>query len=97
MRSAHIEPMHPGGLLGDLIEDNGLTKKNAAERLGISRQHVHDIVAGRKPISADVAVKLAALFGGKAAIWTRMQSSFDTWHAEREVDVSRIVPLPRAA
>ncbi len=33
--------------------------------LGISRQHLHAILAERKPVSAEVAVRLAKLFGNE--------------------------------
>jgi plasmid maintenance system antidote protein VapI len=36
------------------------------------------------------------LFGDGAGIWTRMQAAYDTWHAEREVNVTDI-PTIRAA
>lgn len=40
-----------------------------------------------------VAVRLGRLFGNGAALWVRMQGAYDTWHAEREVDVSGIPTL----
>jgi antitoxin HigA-1 len=29
----------------------------------------------------------------RAAVWVRMQGAYDTWHAEREEDVSKIPTL----
>jgi len=58
--------------------------------LGISRQHLYDILRERKPVSPAIAVRLGKLFGDGAGIWTRMQAAYDTWHAERTEDVSRI-------
>jgi addiction module HigA family antidote len=52
----------------------------------------------RKPVSPAVAVRLGKLFGDGAGVWVRMQAAYDTWHAEREEDVSGIPTLrPRAA
>ena len=51
------------------------------------------LFAEKKPISPEVAVRVGKLFGGGAAPWVRMQAAFDTWHAERNVDVSDIEPL----
>ncbi len=36
------------------------------------------------------------MFGGNPQSWMRMQVAFDTWHAEREVDVSDIPTLDAA-
>lgn len=64
--------------------------------LGISRQHLHDILSETKPVSPAVAVRLGKLFGNGAGLWVRMQGAHDTWRAEREVDVSAIPTLSAA-
>jgi addiction module HigA family antidote len=84
-------PTHPGALLrDDIIPATGRTKTEIAGLLGISRQHLYDILQERKPVSPAIAVRLGKLFGDGAGIWTRMQAAYDTWHAERTEDVSRI-------
>jgi len=62
-----------------------------------SRQHLYDILNGRKPVSPAVAVRLGKLFGDGAGVWTRMQAAYDTWHAEREEDVSAIPTIKTRA
>lgn len=89
-------PTHPGALLReDVIPATGRTKSEIAALLGISRQHLHDILRERKPVSPSVAVRLGKLFGDGAGVWTRMQAAHDTWQAERREDVSGI-PTIRA-
>ena len=92
-------PTHPGALLReDVIPATGKTKAEIAQLLGISRQHLYDILRERKPVSPAVAVRLGKLFGDGAGVWVRMQAAYDTWQAEREEDVSGIPTLhPRAA
>ena len=83
-------PTHPGALLReDVIPPTGRTKAEIAQLLGISRQHLYDILRERKPVSPSVAVRLGKLFGDGAAVWVRMQGAYDTWHAEREEDVEQ--------
>lgn len=90
-------PMHPGEhLREDVLPAIGKSKAEIARLLGISRQHLYDILEERKPVSPKVAVRLGKLFGDGAGIWLRMQAAHDQWHAEREVDVSSI-PTLRAA
>ena len=87
-------PTHPGELLReDVIPATGKAKAEIARMLGISRQHLHDILAERKPVSADVAVRLAKLFGNEPLVWIRMQGAYDAWHACRDVDVSAVPTL----
>jgi addiction module HigA family antidote len=89
-------PTHPGALLrNDIIPATGRTKADIAGLLGISRQHLYDILQEKKPVSPAVAVRLGKLFGDGAGIWTRMQAAYDTWHAERTEDV-RHIPTIRA-
>jgi addiction module HigA family antidote len=90
-------PAHPGALLReDMIPATGKPVAEIAGLLGISRQHLYDILAEKKPVSPNVAVRLGKLFGDGAGIWTRMQAAYDTWHAEREVDVRDIPALAMA-
>ena len=87
-------PTHPGEVLReDMIPATGRSKAEIARMLGISRQHLHDILATRKPVSAEVAVRLAKLFGNEPLVWIRMQGAYDGWHAAREVDVSGVPTL----
>lgn len=90
-------PTHPGELLrDDVIPATGLAKAEIARRLNISRQHLYDILAEKKPVSAGVAVRLGKMFGDGAGVWVRMQGAYDVWHAEREVDVSEVKELELA-
>lgn len=90
-------PTHPGELLReDVIPATGKSKSEIARMLGVSRQHLHDVLAERKPVSPEVAVRLAKLFGNAPLVWIRMQGAYDAWHATRDVDVSAIPTLSAA-
>jgi addiction module HigA family antidote len=94
IRNPNRCPTHPGALLrDDVIPATGKSKAEIARLLGISRQHLYDILEERKPVSPAVAVRLGKLFGDGAGVWIRMQGAYDAWHAEREVDVSAIPTL----
>ena len=87
-------PTHPGELLReDVVPATGKSKTEIARMLGISRQHFHDVLAERKPVSPEVAVRLAKLFGNAPLVWIRMQGAYDAWHASRDVDVSCVPTL----
>jgi antitoxin HigA-1 len=91
-------PSHPGELLQEIIPATGKSKSEIAALLGISRQHLYDILAKRKPVSPAVAVRLGKLFGDGAEIWVRMQGAYDTWRAERELAaVVKKIPRLKAA
>jgi addiction module HigA family antidote len=89
-------PTHPGALLADIIPDSGKSKTEVARLLGISRQHLYDLLAERKPFSPMVAARVGKLFGNGPGLWLRMQAAYDAWHAERDVDVSGIPTIEAA-
>jgi antitoxin HigA-1 len=97
-RNPKRPPTHPGALLReDIIPAVKRSKTEIAELLGISRQHLHAILAEKKSVTAEMAVRLGTLFCDGPEIWLRMQGAYDLWHAQRAVDVSGIRPLKRAA
>jgi antitoxin HigA-1 len=89
-------PPHPGlSVRHDCIEPLGLTITDAAERLGVSRKQLSDIVNGRAGISPEMAIRLDKAFGGGAETWVRLQAAYDLARAERHSDrikVRRLVP-----
>lgn len=77
-------PTHPGEmLLKEFLEPAGVTQAEAAKRLGVSFQRLNAIVRGRRAVSADTAIRFAALTRMEAAFWLRLQSDWDLWHALR--------------
>jgi antitoxin HigA-1 len=90
-------PTHPGALLReDILPALGMTKVQIADALGISRQHLYDILSEKKPVSAETAARLGAAFGDGPEVWLQMQAAFDAWNARRTIDVSAVRSL-RAA
>jgi addiction module HigA family antidote len=89
-------PPHPGlSVRHDCIAPLGLTVTEAAERLGVSRKQLSDIVNGRAGISPEMAIRLDKAFGGGAETWLRLQAAYDLAQAARHaarIKVRRLVP-----
>ena len=90
-RSDKRPPAHPGAILSEVFEGLGLTNTEIARRLGISRQHLLDVLAERKPVSANIAVRIGKFLGQNGGIWLRMQAAYDLWYAENSSDLSQVV------
>ena len=71
------DPPHPGELVADSLEDLGWTISDAAKGLGLSRQQLHNVIAGRSAISPALAVKLERAIGSTADTWLAMQNAHD--------------------
>ncbi len=70
-------PLHPGELIGDNLEELGISITDAARGLGITRQQLHNLIAGRSGITPEMAVKLEQALGSTADTWLRMQMNYD--------------------
>jgi antitoxin HigA-1 len=88
-------PAHPGELVRDNLDELGVSISDAAKGLGVTRQQLHKIIAGRSAISPEMAVRLEKAIGGTADGWMRMQINFDLAQVrEREssIKVKRFAP-----
>jgi addiction module HigA family antidote len=97
LRDPAAEPTHPGEMLAEIIiPATGKSKAEIARLLQISRQTLYDILSKQQSVTPAVAVRLGKLFGNGPALWVTMQSAYDIWHAERDVDTSQIPTLEAA-
>jgi addiction module HigA family antidote len=76
--SRKLDKVHPGEVLKkDYMEPSGLSVRLLAERLGVPQVRVYHLVAGRRSVTPEMAVKLAAYFKTTALYWMHMQAAFD--------------------
>ena len=81
---AMFDPPHPGRLVRqECLEPLGLSVTEGAKALGVTRQALNNLVNGKAGISAEMAIRLAAAFGGGAEAWLRMQASYDLARVRR--------------
>jgi len=70
-------PLHPGGIVKDCIEDMELSVAEAASVLGVTRSTLSRIINGKSSISPKMALRLAQAFGSTPEMWLRLQSAYD--------------------
>ena len=88
-------PVHPGLLVAECLNDLGLTVAEAAKGLGITRQQLHNVIAGRSGVTPEMAIRFEKAFGSTADTWLRMQMNYDLVQMRRrasEIAVTRLVP-----
>ena len=96
-RDPNRMPIHPGAFVReDVIGHIDMSKTEFAAALGISRQMLHGIMAEKYPVTVEMAVRLGHVVGNGPGIWMRLQNSYDLWHAERKIDLSKLKPLPKS-
>ena len=82
-------PTHPGTLLREyVLPATKKTETEIARDLGISPQHLQDILFERKPVDSEVAAGLGEQFGNGPGLWLRMQAAYDEWQDSRVAGAS---------
>jgi addiction module HigA family antidote len=92
-----LAPVHPGEVLAeDFIAPSGLTANQLALSLRIPANRITAIIAGKRGITADTALRLARYFGTSAEVWMGLQADYDV-QTERDrngAEIERAVLLP---
>jgi addiction module HigA family antidote len=73
-----LPPVHPGEILReDVLPSLGLSIVEAAEKLGVTRQTLHRIIAGEnpRPVTPEMAVRLGKFCGNGPRLWLGLQSA----------------------
>ena len=78
-------PPPPGKfILEECLEPLGLSIKEAAEELGITRTSLSRLIDGHTGISPEMAVRLSRAFGGSAESWLHQQMNYDLAQTKKE-------------
>jgi len=88
-------PAHPGELVKACLDELGLSVAEAARGLGITRQQLHNVIAGRSSVTPEMAVRFEKAFGGTADTWLRMQMNYDLAQIRKRaagIVVERLAP-----
>jgi addiction module HigA family antidote len=93
-----MEPSHPGEILREtIIPALGMTIKDVAAHLGVSRAALSELVNEKRSVSLDMARRLGAAFGNGARFWLALQMQYDLWHAEHSQRAGRMAVKPLKA
>lgn len=69
--------IHPGEILRDELQARHITQKKFAVIINVSYTMLNEIINGKRPISANIALMLEAALGIKAYIWVNLQSEYN--------------------
>jgi len=70
-------PIHPGEILADELSEIGISAAELARTLRVPANRISQIVAGKRAISADTALRLARYFGTTPDFWMNLQKTFE--------------------
>ena len=79
-----MRPVHPGEILGEELEELGLSANALAKALDVPTNRVTAILKGQRGITADTALRLSRYFGTTPQLWQNLQKAFELRVAEVE-------------
>ncbi len=69
---------HPGRiLLEEFLAPQGISVWHLAKDIGVPARRIYEIVQGQRPISSDIAHRLAHYFGMSERYWLDLQARYD--------------------
>lgn len=86
-------PIHPGEHLAEIMQELGITQYRLAKTIGVPPIRIHEIVHGRRSITADSAIRIGKALGMTPDFWLNLQRMYDLDVARTRTDTSAIEPL----
>jgi addiction module HigA family antidote len=85
MAKTRIAPVHPGVYLKELLEEMELSQYRLAQDIAVPAMRISHIVHGKRPVTAELALRLGRYFGQSPRYWLNLQSRYDMDVTEDEV------------
>jgi addiction module HigA family antidote len=71
-------PIHPGEILADEIDvREGLTKTALARLIDVPPGRISEIIAGKRSITADTALRLGKFLGTEPEFWMNLPKNYE--------------------
>ncbi len=88
--------VHPGEILEDELAELGVPPTVFARQIEVPSNRVSQIIAGKRSVTSDTALRFGHWFGVDPQFWLNLQTQFDLAAAERRVGEA-VRALPTAA
>jgi addiction module HigA family antidote len=87
-------PIHPGEILADELQEIGLSAKRLADLIEVPPNRLYQLLAGKRNITADTALRLGRYFGTSPDFWMNLQSAY-VLDLARQQSGKAILRIPR--
>ncbi len=78
-------PIHPGEILRDELTEIGMSGAELSRQIKVPENRIPQIIAGKRNITADTALRLGKWFGTTPGFWLNLQKSYELRKAAREI------------
>lgn len=78
--------VHPGEILiEEFLVPLGISQNALARAAGVPPRRINEIVLGKRAVTADTALRLAAFFGTSEGFWLGLQADYDLEETRRAI------------
>lgn len=85
MNSNRLPNIHLGEILKlEFLEPLDITSYRLSKDLGVAQTRISEILAGKRSITADTALRLSRYFGNSPQFWMNLQAQHDLRQAQEE-------------
>ena len=78
-------PIHPGEmLLEEFLRPAGTSQASFARRVGWTKARLNELIKGKRGITAEAALDLAAALGTSPRLWMNLQATYDLSEAAKK-------------
>jgi len=97
LRNLKRRPTHPGAILReDVLPALKMTQTELAQRLGISRLSVSELLHEKRGMTPEMAMRVAKLLNTTPESWLRMQEAVDLWEVQQKPEkLAGITPIKK--
>ena len=88
--------VHPGEILKDELDELGISQTTFARQIDVPPNRVSQIIAGKRSITSDTALRFGHWFGVDPQFWLNLQTQFDLAEAELRIGTA-VRQLPTAS
>lgn len=89
-------PIHPGEILGEELKELGISANQLAQQIRVPQNRISQIIAGKRAITGDTALRLGHWFRTSAEFWLNLQAAYELRLAEQaagaEIDALPVRP-----
>lgn len=79
-----MRAVHPGEILKDELDELGVTPTEFARQIDVPPNRISQIIAGKRAVTGDTALRFGHWFGTEPQFWLNLQSAYESCIAEEK-------------
>jgi antitoxin HigA-1 len=91
-----MRAVHPGKILKEELDELSVTPTEFARQIDVPPNRVSQIIAGKRAVTGDTALRFGHWFGTDPQFWLNLQSAYEMRNAKQKAG-REIARLPKRA